>query len=97
MEEAPIGALGNEFLGAALEHPNLVQAQGVEAQGVLGAIRLPRRIGEILYARRDRLDTSVLVGTPNRVTTSVTPVRTEADLTSLPVRYTRLWGDPPDD
>ena len=41
IEEAPVGALGDELLGAALDHPDLVQAQGVEAQGVLGAILAP--------------------------------------------------------
>jgi hypothetical protein len=36
-----------------------------------------------------------LLSAANRVTTSFTPVRTEADLTGLPVCYTRLQGNPP--
>ena len=48
-EEAPVGALGDEPLRAAREHPDLVQAQGVEAQGVLGAILPPLPIGDLLH------------------------------------------------
>src|SRR5215510_11209324 len=47
-EEAPVRTLGQELLWAALEHPDLVQAQGVEAQGVLGAILTPLAIGDLL-------------------------------------------------
>src|SRR5262245_60084288 len=48
IEEAPVGALGQELLGRALEHPDLLEAQGVEAQSVLGAIIAPT-VGELLY------------------------------------------------
>ena len=48
VEEAPVGALGDELLRGALDHPDLVQAQGVEAQGVLGAVLTPLAVGDLL-------------------------------------------------
>src|SRR5439155_17889892 len=48
VEEAPVRALGQELLRAALEHPYLMQTQGVEAQGVLGALLTPLAIGDLL-------------------------------------------------
>jgi hypothetical protein len=40
-EEPPVGALSNELLGTALEHPGLVLAQGEEAHRILGVIFTP--------------------------------------------------------
>src|SRR6266487_597671 len=49
VEKAPVSALSDELLGARLEHPDLVQAQGIEAQGVLRAVRAPLAIGDVLH------------------------------------------------
>src|SRR5262245_37739609 len=49
VEETPVGALGQELVRGILEHPDLVEAQGVEAQGVLRAIFTPSTVGELLY------------------------------------------------
>src|SRR5438309_1446031 len=40
-EEAPVGALGDKLLGAALDHPHLVQAQGIEAHRILVVVLTP--------------------------------------------------------
>src|SRR5919108_1314008 len=47
-EEAPVGALGDELLGGALQHPGLVQAQGVKTYGVLGVILTPLGVRDLL-------------------------------------------------
>src|SRR5262249_55463508 len=48
LEEAPIRALDDKLLGAGLEHPGLVQTQGVEAHRILGVILPPDVVGELL-------------------------------------------------
>src|SRR5262249_21106811 len=47
VEEAPVGALGDDLLRGRLQHADLVQAQGIEAHAVLGAVLAPLAIGEI--------------------------------------------------
>jgi hypothetical protein len=47
VEEAPVGALGDDFLGGALDHPHLMKAQGIEAHGVFGVILAPLIIGDL--------------------------------------------------
>src|SRR5215510_2083402 len=47
IEEAPVGALGHELLWGRLDHPDFVQAQGVEADRVLGAVAAPLPIGQL--------------------------------------------------
>src|SRR6266850_3897800 len=46
VEKPPVGALGDEFLRARLDHPELVQPQGVEAQGVFWVGLAPARVGQ---------------------------------------------------
>src|SRR5713101_3438073 len=48
-EKAPVSALGNELLRATLDHPHLVEAEGVEAHGILRVILAPLAVGEILH------------------------------------------------
>lgn len=38
MEEAPVGALGDDLLRARLDHAHLMEAEGIEAYAVLGII-----------------------------------------------------------
>src|SRR5688572_17076376 len=47
VEEAPVGALGNELLRTRLEHPGLMEAQGIEAHRVLRVILAPFVIGQL--------------------------------------------------
>src|SRR6266508_6979950 len=49
VEEAPVGALGEYFLGGAFDHTNLVQAQGVEAHCIRGVVLAPASIGDLLH------------------------------------------------
>jgi hypothetical protein len=45
VEEAPVGALGNQLVRAGLDHPRLVQAQSLEPQRVLGVYSRQLRYG----------------------------------------------------
>src|SRR5215471_11677238 len=45
IEDSPVRALRDELLGVGLDHAALMQAQGVEAQGVLRHVLAPARIG----------------------------------------------------
>src|SRR4029434_8381884 len=49
VEEAPVGALGDDLLGRALDQADLVQAQRIEAHRVLGIILPPAIIRELLH------------------------------------------------
>jgi MarC family membrane protein len=49
IKEAPVGALGDDLLRGAPDHPYLVEAQGVEAHGVLGVVLPPVVIGGLLH------------------------------------------------
>src|SRR5215831_9736916 len=50
VEEAPVGALGQELLRARLEHPNLMQAQSIEPHRILGVVLTPFIVGELLHS-----------------------------------------------
>src|SRR5215467_9955848 len=45
VEDSPVRALRDQLLGVGLDHAALMQAQGVEAQGVLRHVLAPARIG----------------------------------------------------
>src|SRR5262249_2438476 len=47
VEEAPVGPLGEDLLGGALDHPCFVQAERIKADRVLGVVLAPLRIGEL--------------------------------------------------
>src|SRR5262245_32168820 len=47
LDEAPVGALGDELLGAAFDHPHFVEPQGVEADGVFRVVLTLARIGNL--------------------------------------------------
>src|SRR5262245_5340261 len=47
VEEAPVGALGDDLLRTALDHPHFVEPQGVEADGVFRVVLAPARIGNL--------------------------------------------------
>src|SRR5262245_4447191 len=47
LEETPIRALGNDLLRTALDHSHLVEAQGVEADGVFRVVLTPASIGNL--------------------------------------------------
>jgi hypothetical protein len=49
VEEAPVGALGDELLGGRREHPRLMQAQGVKAHRILGVILALLAVGQLLH------------------------------------------------
>jgi hypothetical protein len=49
VEEAPVGALGDDRLRGRLDHPCLVEAQGVEADGILRVVLAPSAIGDLLH------------------------------------------------
>src|SRR5262245_49197694 len=49
IEKAPVGALGDNLLWATLDHPDLMQPQGVEAYGVLRVILAPMIVGGLLH------------------------------------------------
>src|SRR4029450_10116738 len=49
VEEAAVGALGNDLLWRALDQADLMQAQRIEAYGVLGIILPPAIIGDLLH------------------------------------------------
>ena len=42
VEEAPVGALGDDLLGARFDHPGLMQPEGVEADRIFGIVVSPR-------------------------------------------------------
>src|SRR5215470_6612123 len=48
VEEAPVSPLSDELLGGALDHPRLVQAQGIEADRILGVVLAPLPIRKLL-------------------------------------------------
>src|SRR5262245_23557754 len=50
VEEAPVGALGDNLLRGALEHPDLMEAQGVEPHGVLGVVLAPPAVRDLLHS-----------------------------------------------
>jgi hypothetical protein len=41
VEEALVGALGDELLGARVDHPRFMQMEGVEAHRILGVVLTP--------------------------------------------------------
>jgi hypothetical protein len=45
VQEPPVGALSDQFLRAGFDQPDLVQAQGVKAEGILRAGLAPARVG----------------------------------------------------
>src|SRR5947207_2760091 len=49
VEKAPVGPLGDNLLRARLDHPGLVQAQGVKAHRILGVILAPLAVGKLLH------------------------------------------------
>src|SRR3990170_4842958 len=49
VEKAPVGALGDDLLRAALDHPGLVQAEGVEAHRILGLVFPPIAVGDFSH------------------------------------------------
>src|SRR5687768_9122781 len=49
VEEAPVGALGEDLLGSAFNHAGLVQPQGVEAHGILGVVLTPLGVRNIFH------------------------------------------------
>src|SRR5438552_3189496 len=51
VEEAPVRALGDNLLRARLDHPRLVEAEGVEAHRVLRIVDAPLVVGNILHGR----------------------------------------------
>src|SRR5262249_14799636 len=53
VEEAPVSALADDLLGAALDYPHLVQAQSDEAHRILRVIFTPAVIGNILHHLED--------------------------------------------
>src|SRR5712691_6756608 len=48
VEEAPVAALGTDLLRADLNHPHLVEAEGVEAHGILMVVLAPLVVGDLL-------------------------------------------------
>ena len=59
VEEAPVGALGHEFLRRAPDHPSLLEAQRIEAHRILRVVLTPLAVDDILYG----LAGVVVVGT----------------------------------
>src|SRR5882724_7642765 len=49
IKKAPVGALSDNLLWGALNHPSLVQAQGVETHGVFRIVLAPVVIGGLLH------------------------------------------------
>jgi hypothetical protein len=47
IEEAPVGALGDELLWTRLDHAGFVEAQSVEAYGVLHIVGPPAVVGNL--------------------------------------------------
>ena len=54
VEETPVGALGDELLRRALDQTDLVQAQGIEAHGILRIVLPPPIIGHLLHRLEGR-------------------------------------------
>src|SRR5438132_2022393 len=49
VEEAPVGALGEDLLWIGPDHPGLVEPKRVEADGVLGVVLAPLVVGQLLH------------------------------------------------
>src|SRR5437870_11884751 len=49
VQEAPVGALGDDLLGTRLDHPGLVKAEGIETNRVLRVIVAPLRVWQFLH------------------------------------------------
>src|SRR5213596_3826718 len=49
VEEAPVGGLGDDLLRARLDHPGLVEAQGVKPDRVFGVVVPPRGVRYLLH------------------------------------------------
>src|SRR6266540_4792890 len=49
VEKAPVGALGDDLLRAAFDHPRLMEAQGVEADRILRIVLPPAVVPDILH------------------------------------------------
>ena len=47
VEEAPVGALGDELVGGGRDHPRLVQPERIEPQRVLGVVLAPAVVREV--------------------------------------------------
>ena len=48
VQEPPVGAVGDDLLRARLDHADLVQAQGIEADRVLGVVLPPYVVGDLV-------------------------------------------------
>src|SRR5262249_27893626 len=57
IQKAPIRSLGNDLLRTRIDHPHLFEAEGVEAQGVLGVELAPSTVRE----RPDRLKGGIII------------------------------------
>src|SRR5215475_420757 len=49
VEEAPVGALGDDLLGGTLDQPGLMQAEGIKAHGILGIVFAPLGVRQLLH------------------------------------------------
>jgi hypothetical protein len=49
IEGTPVRALSDDLLGAALDHPRLLDAQGIKAHGILGIVLAPLGLGNFLH------------------------------------------------
>src|SRR5439155_26133163 len=49
LEETPVSALSDELLRAALDHSDLVEAQGIEAHTILRIVFTPLIVGDLLH------------------------------------------------
>src|ERR671931_1836196 len=50
IEEAPVGALGNDFLWGTRDHPGLLQAQRIETHRVLRVVLTPLAVDDIVHS-----------------------------------------------
>src|SRR5436190_7898475 len=66
VDEPPVGAVRDDLLGARLDHPDLVQAQGVEADRVLGVEIAPPAVRDLLHRLQRVLVAVPLVGNQPR-------------------------------
>src|SRR5438874_12255691 len=62
IDEPPVGAVRDDLLGARLDHPDLVEAQGVEADRVFGVEVPPAAIRDLPHRLQRVLITVPLVG-----------------------------------
>src|SRR5207253_7266046 len=53
VQESPVGRPGDELLRIRLEHPGLVEPKCVEADGVLGVVRAPLPVRQLLQHLED--------------------------------------------